>query len=203
MRAESGLNLRPPGSLRGASYTHSDPSARGHWGWGKEIALGYTLSGRRNSGEWRRRRSALQLATRAAERGVATQVRRRGLGYQERDGSSGQRWIGVLGVPRAELCLQLLHRGLQAPGATPFLSSSCHLRRLGGDVLLPLGTGASDCQLRDFRDNRRHHEALDCLTPTDVYAGWGEEMQSRREEIKSQTMRERRRNDSQMVYNSL
>lgn len=54
----------------------------------------------------------------------------------------------------------------------------------------------------DYYNNHRYHEALDNLTPADVHFGRGEEIQSRREEIKSKTMQERRRYNLQLVYNT-
>ena len=55
----------------------------------------------------------------------------------------------------------------------------------------------------DYYNNHRYHEALDNLTPADVYAGRGEEIQSRREEIRTKTMQERRRFNLQLVYNTV
>jgi putative transposase len=55
----------------------------------------------------------------------------------------------------------------------------------------------------DYYNNHRYHEALDNLTPADVYSGRGKEIQSRREEIKSNTMQERRRYSLQLVYNTV
>ena len=53
----------------------------------------------------------------------------------------------------------------------------------------------------EYYNTHRYHEALDNLTPAAVYAGRGEEIQSRREEIKTKTMQERRRYNLHLVYN--
>jgi hypothetical protein len=45
----------------------------------------------------------------------------------------------------------------------------------------------------EYYNNHRYHEALDNLTPADVYSGRGEEIQTRREESKRKTMQDRRR----------
>jgi hypothetical protein len=44
-----------------------------------------------------------------------------------------------------------------------------------------------------YYDNERVHEALDNLTPADVYRGRGREIQTARERLKEQTLRRRRR----------
>lgn len=44
----------------------------------------------------------------------------------------------------------------------------------------------------DYYNNQRYHESLDNLTPADVYHGRGAQILSRREEIKKQTIRQRR-----------
>ena len=44
----------------------------------------------------------------------------------------------------------------------------------------------------DFYNNRRYHEALNNLTPADVYFGRGQAILDRREKIKRQTMKQRR-----------
>lgn len=45
----------------------------------------------------------------------------------------------------------------------------------------------------DYYNTRRYHESLDNLTPTDVYAGCGQAILTRRKKIKRKTMKERRR----------
>ena len=45
----------------------------------------------------------------------------------------------------------------------------------------------------DHYNNNRYHEALNNLTPTDVYYGKGREVLTRRERIKKNTMLQRRR----------
>jgi putative transposase len=45
-----------------------------------------------------------------------------------------------------------------------------------------------------YYNNARYHEALDNLTPADVYFGRAEEVKGRRDEIKRRTLQSRRRN---------
>jgi len=45
----------------------------------------------------------------------------------------------------------------------------------------------------DHYNNNRYHEALNNLTPADVYYGKGHEILTRRERIKKNTMIQRRR----------
>lgn len=47
----------------------------------------------------------------------------------------------------------------------------------------------------DHYNNRRYHESLANLTPTDVYHGRGAKILKMREEIKTQTIRKRRLQD--------
>ncbi len=51
----------------------------------------------------------------------------------------------------------------------------------------------------DYYNQRRYHEALDNLTPADVYFGRVEEVQSRREKIKRRTLQQRRRQNLQLA----
>lgn len=51
----------------------------------------------------------------------------------------------------------------------------------------------------DYYNNRRFHEALNNLTPADVYFGRGQEILERRERIKKRTMRKRRSEYSNMM----
>ena len=44
----------------------------------------------------------------------------------------------------------------------------------------------------DYYNNRRYHESLGNLTPADVYHGRGAQILKAREEIKKQTIRQRR-----------
>ncbi len=50
-----------------------------------------------------------------------------------------------------------------------------------------------------YYNHQRYHEALDNLTPADVYFGRAEEVQSRRERIKQRTLQERRRENLQLA----
>jgi len=55
-------------------------------------------------------------------------------------------------------------------------------------------------QFIDYYNNERYHEALNNLTPVDVYSGKTREIMTRRERVKKKTMRQRRRyNCSLMV----
>ena len=54
----------------------------------------------------------------------------------------------------------------------------------------------------DYYNNQRYHEALDNLTPADVYRGRGKEIQTRREDIKRRTLKDRRRHNLGLVYNA-
>ena len=45
----------------------------------------------------------------------------------------------------------------------------------------------------EYYNNARYHEALDNLTPADVYFGRVKEVKDRREEIKRRTLEKRRR----------
>jgi hypothetical protein len=45
----------------------------------------------------------------------------------------------------------------------------------------------------DYYNNQRYHESLDNVTPADVYFGRAQEVLTRREEIKRQTLEVRRR----------
>lgn len=55
----------------------------------------------------------------------------------------------------------------------------------------------------DYYNRLRYHEALDNLTPADVYSGRAEEILTRREETKLRTLQERRRHNLQLAPNSL
>jgi putative transposase len=55
----------------------------------------------------------------------------------------------------------------------------------------------------DYYNHQRYHEALDNLTPADVYLGRDEEVKSRREAIKQQTLQNRRRQQFQLTAVSL
>ncbi len=44
----------------------------------------------------------------------------------------------------------------------------------------------------DYYNHQRYHEALDNLTPADVYFGRAQEVLTRRDEIKRQTLQHRR-----------
>jgi transposase InsO family protein/transposase-like protein len=54
-----------------------------------------------------------------------------------------------------------------------------------------------------YYNHHRYHEALDNLTPADVYFGRAEEVLTRREETKLATLQERRRHNLQLALNSL
>ena len=58
----------------------------------------------------------------------------------------------------------------------------------------------------EYYNNRRYHEAIDNLTPADVYHGRSEEVLSKREQIKKLTLEKRRRRNlpqsSVTMYNS-
>jgi putative transposase len=49
-------------------------------------------------------------------------------------------------------------------------------------------------QLQTAGDNRRYHESLDNVTPSDVYSGRAAEIVKKRKRIKEQTMKLRRKN---------
>ena len=51
----------------------------------------------------------------------------------------------------------------------------------------------------DYYNNQRYHEALDNLSPADVYFGRAEEVKARRAEIKKKTLQERRNINLQMA----
>jgi putative transposase len=55
----------------------------------------------------------------------------------------------------------------------------------------------------DYYNHHRYHEALDNLTPADVYFGRAEEILTRREETKQRTLQERRRHNLQLALNAL
>jgi transposase InsO family protein len=52
---------------------------------------------------------------------------------------------------------------------------------------------ASIAKFVDYYNHQRYHESLENLTPADVYFGRGEEVLTRREEIKKRTLKERKR----------
>ena len=54
-----------------------------------------------------------------------------------------------------------------------------------------------------YYNHHRYHEALDNLTPADVYFGRAEEILTRREETKLRTLQERRGHNLQLALNSL
>ena len=54
-----------------------------------------------------------------------------------------------------------------------------------------------------YYNNERYHESLDNMTPADVYFGRVEEVKSKRERIKQETMEERRRQHRQGVQDRL
>ena len=54
----------------------------------------------------------------------------------------------------------------------------------------------------DYYNNQRYHEALDNLTPADVYCGRGKEIQTRREDIKRRTLLDRRRHNLGLMCNA-
>ena len=51
----------------------------------------------------------------------------------------------------------------------------------------------------DYYNNQRYHEALNNLTPADVYYGRGREILTRREKIKKNTMIQRSRYNSSLM----
>ena len=55
----------------------------------------------------------------------------------------------------------------------------------------------------EYYNHQRYHEALDNLTPADVYFGREKEVLSRREQIKDKTLSERRTHhfNAMCVYN--
>ena len=55
----------------------------------------------------------------------------------------------------------------------------------------------------DYYNHARYHEALDNLTPADMFFGRDEEVKNRREEIKQRTLQDRRRQHFQMTAVSL
>jgi putative transposase len=54
-----------------------------------------------------------------------------------------------------------------------------------------------------YYNNERYHESLDNLTPADVYFGRAEEVKSKRDRIKQETMEKRRRQHRQGVQDRL
>jgi len=54
-------------------------------------------------------------------------------------------------------------------------------------------------QFVEYYNNERYHESLDNLTPADIYFGKFEEVMTRREEIKRKKLRQRRRQNLQLV----
>jgi transposase InsO family protein len=55
----------------------------------------------------------------------------------------------------------------------------------------------------DYYNRRRYHEALDNLTPADVYFGRAEEVKARRAETKHRTFQERRNSNFQITYHTV
>jgi len=51
----------------------------------------------------------------------------------------------------------------------------------------------------EYYNHERYHEALENLTPVDVYSGKGEEVLSRREKIKQKTLQKRRQFNLQLA----
>ena len=54
----------------------------------------------------------------------------------------------------------------------------------------------------DYYNRHRYHEALDNMTPADVYFGRAEEIRSRREETKRRTLQQRRSHNLQLTFSS-
>jgi transposase InsO family protein len=67
----------------------------------------------------------------------------------------------------------------------------------------PWEVEAAIAAFADYYNNYRYHEALDNLTPADVYFGRVEEVKSRRAEIKQKTLQERRNFNLQMTAHSV
>jgi len=69
----------------------------------------------------------------------------------------------------------------------------------------PSALEQSNAEFDEYYNNERYHEAIDNLTPADVYSGKSEEVLTKREQIKQTTL-ERRRSlnlqESALVYNS-
>ena len=55
----------------------------------------------------------------------------------------------------------------------------------------------------NYYNRKRYHESLDNVTPADMYHGRAPQIQSRREQIKEKTMRERRRLNRQQSADKL
>ena len=74
----------------------------------------------------------------------------------------------------------------------------CDFRNCGTDRLL---------EIREVfaigYNNKRYHESLDTLTPADVYYGRTEEVITRREQIKQETLEKRRQRRRQEVTDTL
>jgi len=70
----------------------------------------------------------------------------------------------------------------------------------------PSELGQSIAEFVEHYNNQRYHEAIDNLTPADVYHGRSEEVLSKREQIKKITLEKRRRHNLQQLsttmYNS-
>ena len=52
----------------------------------------------------------------------------------------------------------------------------------------------------EYYNHERYHEALDNLTPADVYAGKSEEVLTRRKQIKLDTLRKRKQQNLNWVH---
>ena len=55
----------------------------------------------------------------------------------------------------------------------------------------------------DYYNHHRYHKALNNLTPADVCHGRAEEARSRREEVKQETLQERRRHNLHKAFHSV
>ena len=63
----------------------------------------------------------------------------------------------------------------------------------------PSELGQSIAEFVEYYNNQRYHEAIDNLTPADVYSGKSEEVLTKREQIKKNTLESRRRLNLQVA----
>jgi len=92
----------------------------------------------------------------------------------------------TLGVTQGKI--ERWHRSMTSPGGRPG-KNVLRLENYYSPSELEAAIGA----FVKYYNNARYHEALDNLTPADVYFGRAEEVKGRRDEIKRRTLQLRRR----------